>query len=540
MNRKHILSLIAALCLCSAQVTAHAEDFSLTIMHTNDTHAMLGGTDSKGSPCYAAQCTGGKGGIVRLKQHLDDVRSEVANSILLDAGDQAQGTLFYRSYKNSVAAASMNMLEYDAATAGNHEFDNGCSIFKKYLSETKFPVLAANLTHEGKCDDPFPQPKAYTVIERSGRKIGIVGLMTPETVVSSRPCSALRITSPEEALKKSVAELQAQGVNIIVAVTHLGLPADIELAKKVDGVDVIAGGHTHSWLTNTSAKADGPYPVVEHSPSGQPVLIVTARNACRLLGRLDVQFDDAGVPVKWSGEPIVLDDNAKHAPDGVLAQMLEKYAEPLRSLMKDEIGFITAALPQGQTLLDPEVKECRVGECLNGNILADALLWGARETGAQAAFLNGGGVRVSLHTGKTALGDILATMPFENVIMTAKIRGSLLREVLEHGLKSTEEASGAFLQVAGMKISADLTRPGGSRLISAKIASADGTFEEIRPDGEYTVATLDFLTDGGNGYSMLSQVEWKSGDAVSKVIENYMRAQKTVKAANEGRIVLKR
>ena len=96
-------------------------------------------------------------------------------------------------------------------------------------------------------------------------------------------------------------------MNIIIALTHLGLNVDCELAGRVDGVDVFVGGHTHSLLSNTNPKAVGPYPIVKHSPSGEPVLVVTAASSCKLLGHIAIDFNDAGIAQRWNGEPIVLD-----------------------------------------------------------------------------------------------------------------------------------------------------------------------------------------------------------------------------------------
>ena len=175
--KKIRLPLLSLLLLCFA---APSQAFELTVLHTNDVHSMYGGTTEKGTACYAAQCAGGSGGSVRLKQAVDTVRAAEPNVVLLDAGDEFQGTLFYTQFKGDVAAEVLDALDYTAFTPGNHEFDDGCGEFRRFAERTHVPVLAANLTLPpvpgGK-----PLTRPWTVVERQGRKIGIVGLVNEET-----------------------------------------------------------------------------------------------------------------------------------------------------------------------------------------------------------------------------------------------------------------------------------------------------------------------------------------------------------------------
>lgn len=314
--KKIRLPLLSLLLLCFA---APSQAFELTVLHTNDVHSMYGGTTEKGTACYAAQCAGGSGGSVRLKQAVDTVRAAEPNVVLLDAGDEFQGTLFYTQFKGDVAAEVLDALDYTAFTPGNHEFDDGCGEFRRFVERTHVPVLAVNLTLP-----PVPGGKPLTrpwiVVERQGRKIGIVGLVNEETPSLASPCKEAVFGPAETALREAVVSLRAQGVNIVIALTHLGLNVDCELAGRVDGVDVFVGGHTHSLLSNTNPKAVGPYPIVKHSPSGEPVLVVTAASSCKLLGHIAIDFNDAGIAQRWNGEPIVLDGrNVTVPPDAKLS-----------------------------------------------------------------------------------------------------------------------------------------------------------------------------------------------------------------------------
>ena len=208
MMKKIRLPLLSLLLLCFA---APSQAFELTVLHTNDVHSMYGGTTEKGTACYAAQCAGGSGGSVRLKQAVDTVRAAEPNVVLLDAGDEFQGTLFYTQFKGDMAAEVLDALDYTAFTPGNHEFDDGCGEFRRFAERTHVPVLAANLTLPpvpgGK-----PLTRPWTVVERQGRKIGIVGLVNEETPSLASPCKEAVFGPAETALREAVASLRAQGV----------------------------------------------------------------------------------------------------------------------------------------------------------------------------------------------------------------------------------------------------------------------------------------------------------------------------------------
>ncbi|MFR4118904.1 MAG: metallophosphoesterase [Bilophila wadsworthia] len=342
MMKKIRLPLLSLLLLCFA---APSQAFELTVLHTNDVHSMYGGTTEKGTACYAAQCAGGSGGSVRLKQAVDTVRAAEPNVVLLDAGDEFQGTLFYTQFKGDVAAEVLDALDYTAFTPGNHEFDDGCGEFRRFVERTHVPYCRqpdASARTRGK-----PLTRPWIVVERQGRKIGIVGLVNEETPSLASPCKEAVFGPAETALREAVASLRAQGVNIVIALTHLGLNVDCELAGRVDGVDVFVGGHTHSLLSNTNPKAVGPYPIVKHSPSGEPVLVVTAASSCKLLGHIAIDFNDAGIAQRWNGEPIVLDGRNVTVPP-MRSARLDSYAAQLRSLIGQPVGKIPAGDTSGR------------------------------------------------------------------------------------------------------------------------------------------------------------------------------------------------
>lgn len=535
--KKIRLPLLALLLLCLA---APSQAFELTVLHTNDVHAMYGGATEKGTACYAARCAGGAGGSVRLKQAVDTVRAAEKNVVLLDAGDEFQGTLFYTKFKGDVAAEVLDALDYTAFTPGNHEFDDGCGEFRRFVERTHVPVLAANLTLPP-LSGGGPLTRPWLVVERQGRKIGIVGLVNEETPSLASPCKEAVFGPAEKALREAVAALRAQGVDIIIALTHLGLSADCDLAGRVDGVDVFVGGHTHSLLSNTNPKAVGPYPIVKESPSGEPVLVVTAASSCKLLGRIQIDFDDAGIARGWNGEPLVLDGrNVAAPPDAKLAARLDSYGAQLQSFIGQPVGKILLA---GETSghgakLEEDAHLCRVRECLTGDLLVDSLLWGARDTGASMAFSVGGSVRSPLHTGVVTAGDLLTAMPFDNTLVVGDLTGKQVLEALEHGASGYEDGAGRFLQVAGLTYSVEPAKPVGQRVSGVSVRTRAGGWEPLRPEAVYRAVTVDYVAEGGDGFAAFKDIKWRyTGRAHSECLRDYI-AKAPVEMKREGRITV--
>lgn len=530
------------LLLCLGNWTVPAQAFELTVLHTNDTHAAYGGSTADGRPCYAAQCEGGSGGSVRLYQAVQAVREQTPGALLLDAGDQFQGTLFFTQHKSAVSARVLDLIGYTAMTPGNHEFDKGCEEFQTFAETLKTPLLAANLRLSASPLQPWlivTRPDARNGV----RRIGIIGLANPNTPTQSSPCAEARFLPPEPVLREAVQELRAQDVDIIIALTHLGLDEDLRLAAAVDGVDIIVGGHSHSLLSNTDKKAVGPYPVVVPSPSGAPVLVVTARYAGQLLGRLNVTFNDVGVATAWNGDPIRLTGTASVSEGDakVLSESINAFAEPIASLLQEPAGRIIRPEGVEASVLDtPDTLVCRMRECLTGNLVTDAMLWGGKAFGAQAALLVGGSLRTSLPYGEVTTGDLLTTMPYDNLLVCGSMPGRLLLDMLEFSLATYGTGAGRFLQVSGIRYAFDPAQSAGQRLLSASITQSDGTFSPIDPAGIYQIATIDYMTQGGDGYAMLSKVKWEyTGSEQSQVIREYMVTQSPVSVAFEKRIEIR-
>ena len=245
-----LLTSIAALGCTASMAMA---DYSLTILHTNDFHARFEPISKYDSGCSEENNAEGKcfGGSARLVTAVADARARSNNSILVDGGDQFQGTLFYTYYKGKLAAEMMNKLGYDAMTVGNHEFDDGPEVLRGFMDAVDFPVLMSNadVSKEPLLADTLAKS---TVIEKGGEKIGLIGLTPEDTDELASPGKNITFSDPVAAVQGEVDKLTAEGVNKIVVLSHSGYLVDQRVAEGTTGVDVIVGGHSNTLLSRLS------------------------------------------------------------------------------------------------------------------------------------------------------------------------------------------------------------------------------------------------------------------------------------------------
>jgi 5'-nucleotidase / UDP-sugar diphosphatase len=526
--RRMLLALALAL-LAAAPVLA-GPDYALTILHTNDFHAHLAPFDGLGVTCDQAKDQAGQcqGGVARLAAAIARERAKDGPSLLLDAGDQFQGSLYYSKFKGEPLAAFMNRLGYDAMTVGNHEFDDGPAVLAAFLKALKFPVVAANL-------DVAASPELrgliapLTIREVAGRKIGIVGVAQYKTPEMASPGPNVIFEKTVPAVTKAVAELKAKGVNIIVVLSHAGFETDKKLAVAVPDIDIIVGGHSHVLLGNGYPEAVGPSPLVVPHPGGGPTLIVTAGYWGRYLGVLHATFDAAGRVTRYEGNPERLDASVPEDPDTLAA--LEAYAKPLEEMR-------TMVLGQAETAMDAAV--CRREECLPGDLLAAAMLATGKKSGAVAALVNGGSIRAGLPAGNVTMGDVLTAYPFPVTLVVVTLTGDELSDILEHSLDRVDQGkgSGRFLQVEGLRYAFDPARPEGSRLTAVQVADTGGWFNPIEDGATYRVAITSFLWKGGDGLGFAGKGRGATdtGLTIPDLVTEYIRGHSPLTPALDGRI----
>ncbi|WP_028746689.1 bifunctional metallophosphatase/5'-nucleotidase [Rhizobium mesoamericanum] len=531
MTKSFQFGLLTASMLALSSGAAFA-DYELNILHINDFHSRIESINKFDSTCSAEEeakkeCIGG---AARLKTAIDQRRNALSgkNVLLLNGGDNFQGSLFYTTYKGAAEAEVLNDMKFDVMTVGNHEFDDSEDGLATFLDKVKFPVISANvLAGDGsKLGDRI---KPSLVLDVGGQKIGIVGAVTNDTEELSSPGPKVMIADDVQTITAAVEDLKKQGVNKIIALTHVGYPRDLAAIAKIPDVDVVVGGHSHSLLSNTDPKAEGPYPTMVGNPGGYKVPVVQAASYSKYLGDLVVTFDDNGVVKEAKGDPILIDSS--FTPDPTLTARIAELAKPIEELRKKVIGSSKAPIDGDRTV-------CRVKECSMGNLVADAMLDRGRSQGMTIAIQNGGGLRASIDAGDVTQGEVITVLPFQNTLATFQLTGADFRKGLENGLGKIEEGAGRFPQVSGVKYIFDKTKPAGSRLVSVEVKD-DDSFVPLDDAKTYGVVTNNFMRAGGDGYSIFETAgknAYDFGPDLADVTAQYLAAHSPYKPYTDGRI----
>ncbi len=507
-------------------------DYELNILHINDLHSRIESINKFDSTCSAEE--EGKnecfGGVARLKSLIDQKRQDLSgkNVLLLNAGDNFQGSLFFTTYKGLAEAEFLNLMKFDAMTVGNHEFDEAEDGLAGFLDKIQFPVVTANVlpSHKSKIGDRI---KPSIVLDLGGQKVGIVGAVANDTPELSSPGPDILIGDDVATTTAAVEELKKQGVDKIIALTHVGYPRDLAAIAKIPDVDVVVGGHSHSLLSNTDEKAEGPYPTMVDNPGGYKVPVVQAGSYSKYLGDLVVTFDDKGVVKAAKGDPILVDSSIK--PDQSVLTRVAELAKPIEELRSKIIGKTEAPI-------DGSRDNCRAKECEMGSLVADAMLDRVKGQGVTIAITNGGGLRASIDAGDVSMGEAITVLPFQNTVATFQIKGDGIREALENGLSKLEEAGGRFPQVAGLKYSFDRSKPVGSRVVSVEVKDG-AAYGPLDPAKTYSLVTNNYMRNGGDGYDVFKtkgENAYDYGPGLETVLADYLAAHQPFKPYTDGRI----
>ncbi|MCU0465753.1 MAG: 5'-nucleotidase C-terminal domain-containing protein [Anaerolineae bacterium] len=525
MRRLVVLAALLAALVIGIQAQDE-EGFDLTLIHTNDTHAAH------------LPNSAGNGGVAILASVIKQIRAEGGNSLLVDAGDRFTGSLFHTTYVGADQVQIMNLLGYEAMVLGNHEFDNGDEALASFVDGVNFPVMAANVDFSPV--EALSGIVPSTVLEVNGQQIGVIGLVTADSVITSSPNPALVFSDDYVGIVNAEAErLAAEGVEIVIVLTHIGYGITDQFIPALTGVDVVVDGHSHTLFSNTYSGAAGRYPLAIETEAGETVYYVQSGANSQYVGRLDLSFDATGVVTSAAGDSILL--SRYITPDEEAAALIDELNVEVQALGERPTGSTAAAE------LDGRREVCRAEECVLGNLIADAMRF---DTSAQIAIMNGGGIRASVDAGDITLGDLLTVQPFGNLLATFELTGANVILALENGVSgitvtdgvvSRDGLSGRFPQVSGIRFSFDPTQPVGSRIVSVEIDNGDGTFSPIEPDVVYTMVTNNFMRTGGDGYSILNEQAidpYDFGTVDYDATINYFRTLETVEPSLEGRITV--
>jgi len=511
--------------LSQPSIASHDKVYEITILHTNDFHARFRPISKYDNNCSAKNNAKGKcfGGSARLSSAIEDARSRHSNTILLDGGDQFQGTLFYNLYKGKVAAEMMNMLGYDGMAVGNHEFDDGPETLRAFMDSVDFPVLMANanVDMEPELKD---QLQKSTTLYQNKRKIGLIGINTVDTAELSSPGENVIFTDAVAAVQSEVDFLTEAGVNIIILLSHSSYRVDKMIAANTTGVDVIVGGHDNTYLSNVSDRAKGPYPTVVNGTQ-----IVQAYAYGKFLGELSVLFDEAGNVIHASGEPIIIDGSVSE--NSQIIARLDELEKPINTLKETIVGTVSNPLTGDRAV-------CRIQECDMGNMIADAMRDAVIDKGYTIALANSGGIRASLDAGDVTLGEIMTILPFQNTLSTFKVTGEQLLTAIENGVSQIEDVAGRFPQVSGMRYTFNPSKPANEGRVTSIEIDENGSWKPLDLNKTYGMVSNNFIRGGGDGYKVFRSASeiYDFGPDLADVVADYIKANPGYSGYTDNRI----
>jgi len=513
---------VAALALMSG---AAAADYKLNVIHINDLHSRIEPISKYDGTCAEEDNAEGKcfGGVARVATMIAELREQLAgeNVIVVDSGDQYQGSLMYATYKGDVEIEFMNKIGFDAMAVGNHEFDDGDEGLLKLIDGVSFPIVSGNLDVSasnilaGKLSD-------HVILEVGGEKIGIVSALAVDTPETSSPSDAVIFSDEIENLQHDVDALTEAGVTKVIALTHVGAKKDLEIAAAVSGLDAVVGGHSHTLFSNTDEKAAYAYPEMV---GGVPV--VQAGAFSKYVGHMVLTFDDAGNVTSATGDTILLDASVEENAE-VKARVAE-LAGPIEGLKATIVASST-------DLIEGSRDVCRAVECAMGNLVTDAMLDRAKGQGVEIAIQNGGGLRASIAAGDVSMGDVLTVLPFQNTLSTFQVSGEAMVAALENGVSKMDEGAGRFPQVSGMTFTVDPTAEVGARISDVMVGGAPIDLAKI-----YGVVSNNYVRNGGDGYAMFEGAAnaYDFGPDLADVTAEYLADNAPYTPYTDGRITVK-
>ena len=478
------IGFILLIVSCTTKTYQQDKVYKLTILHTNDHHGRFWKNKHN------------EYGMASRKTLIDSIRKEVkaegGHLLLLSGGDINTGVPESDLQNAEPDFKAMKKLGYDAMALGNHEFDNPLAVLKQQSRWAAFPFLSANTVTK---KDGKTLYKSHIIKKIAGLKIAIVGFTTKDTKVIGNPqfIGDLEFLDPIEVGKKLIPKLKAEN-NLVIAVTHMGhyahgshggnAPGDVSLARAVEGLDIIVGGHSQNPLFK---------PDVQNG-----TLILQAYEWGKYVGRLDLELLNGKIKTKsYRLIPVNLTKKVKNE-EGKKIRVLIGKEIPEDTEMK---AFLEPFFQKGQIELQKVIgssnkvfvgdrKFVRVQETNLGNLIALAQM---EKTNSDLAVMNSGGIRADLGAGDITYKDVLIVQPFANTLCSVVLTGSELKKYLEV-VGNKEKGTGAFPQFAGVKL----------YFKDNKLVTLEVRGKKVENSKKYKISLNSYIASGGDGYPQLS------------------------------------
>ena len=439
------------------------------------------------------------GGLDRIASAARQVRNEVDGALLLSSGNDVLGS-FYRIFQGEPEMRGMSLAGYEVVTPGNHEFDYGVDVYANALSFAKFDVVSANLIVDDAGVSSRIRP--YVIKEIAGIRIGIFGMMTPDfSLLCDPPGGGVRVDGEIVSItQRLVDELKTENCELIIGLTHIGFAFSSEIARKVNGINIIVDGYDRDYIHETIKDTI----IIQNGSDGE------------YLGALSFTFKDGHIlnPV-W--KRILIDSQVGSNPE--IKKLMEGYMAEYEEMLGQIIGMSTVDL-------DARKETLRSGETNLGDLIADT--WIGRFADSDIALVNSGSIRgdIIYPAGPLTYLTVNEILPYRGEIVRVEMLGSDIKQVLEisasairvegDGCQDGSRApTGGFLQVGGLRITIDLEEPTfcaiytdkeiseiigyGSRIVSVKVYQGT-SWVNLDPSETYTVLVNDYMASGGDGH----------------------------------------
>jgi 2',3'-cyclic-nucleotide 2'-phosphodiesterase (5'-nucleotidase family) len=403
------------------------------------------------------------GGISSLAHQVNTLREEnKGHSVLIDAGDWAQGTLESHLDRGKTMLQVMKAIGYDAVEIGNHEFDWGRRHLNNLIKDSGVPFIGANIIKED--DSLLNEVKPYILKELDGLKVGIIGVLTDamEEEGDPRKVAGLTFAGVIDTTRKYADELRAKGADIVIVTTHQSDEHDRELAQGVNDI-VIVGGHSHKQLME---KVNGN-------------IIVKSGTQGRQVGHLQLLLDGSDhrmLECRNSFIPITPDIEPDPAVEQVISAEVIK-ADRRKSRVVGEVSF------------DMPHDRLKMEESVFGDFVVDAMRIG---TGSDIAMKVSSGVRDRLFAGKITFGDVYRALPGDYAAVSMDLTGAQIKKLMENSAVQNKN----YMQVSGMNMDIDYARPPGDRVTTISL-----DYKPLDPQKTYRVTVDEISTTGSCGYN---------------------------------------
>lgn len=509
--KKHTLALSLSMLLLGSSFSALAEIKNVTLLHTNDIESVYEPVDAFWNPDISRI-----GGIPYLATLIHETRAQEEVSFLFDAGDIFTGSLSKKT-QGKLAFDLYSAMGYDVITLGNHEFEYGWKTLKETMPRAAYPVLNANIKFEQN-NAPFAQP--YTIVERNGVRIGVVGVMGIDAFYNTMwkgNRKGLTIDDPIEVAQFWVDKIRDE-VDMVVVLTHQnktapmqtdkeadpevqrGFDEDYAMAGKLKGVDVIFGGHSDHGLWE---------PVV-HPDTGTVVGLTFGQG--KYLGYTKFAVDTEKHSVKLLDGKLIPVESDKLERDTKTGELIDQARASFPEL-SEQIATIN------DTAFRRYYRESNIG-----NLVADMM----RDTGkADIGMISSGSIRVDLNSGPVTLENVMNVFPFTDKLAVVSINGKQVKELLEYSYTLPY----GLAQFSGIEAKYDSRKPEGERLLSLNING-----KPAEDNKQYSVATYSYAASGGDGYHVFAKgTPVSQGDLVMQVLIDQFKAQKQITVPPLGR-----